>query len=159
MIRVVLTVLLAVALLAAISPAVERAGVSRGNAAAGAAADELASEARALLADSDAVARGVAGARRLVALELPEGGFASASLVTFRLERGATANRTAGARIVWRVAGGTRQVRRLPGVDIRPATGTGRAVTFETGGTHTLVMELVRRDGHRVLRVHRRGFK
>jgi hypothetical protein len=156
--RVLLAVALAVALLAVAVPAIEQAGVQRSDGTARAAADELASEMRALLADSDAVAADVAGARRVVELDLPERGFASAGLATFRVERARNLSRgTRGARIVWRVAGGTRHVRRIPDVGVR--TTTDRTVAFETGGTRTLVLELVRLHGRRVVRLHRRGFK
>lgn len=156
MLRVVFTVALLAAVVAVTLPAVDRAGVQRSDTAVRSTIDSLVETARMLAAGSDAVSAGEP-ARRVVTLDLPTDGFASAGLRRFVISRAAVdGNRTdrRATRFSWRVAGGARQVRLVDGLSLRPA---GGRLAVETGGRHRLRLELVRAGGQRVVRL--RTFK
>jgi hypothetical protein len=159
-VRVLFTVALAVAVAAVAFPAVEAVGVERADTRTGAAAERLVTAARSLAAGNDALPPERGPARDVVELDLPSGGVASASLVSLsvgppatdgsadRVERSVSG--TAATRITWRVAGGSRHVRQVAGLRIRPVSGE-RWTTG--GGRQRLVLRLVRRGGRRVVTV------
>ena len=136
MIRAVLAVLLTVALLAAVTPAVDEGRERRTAIHLDRAVDRIERAARSLHAHEDPTAPGVAGARRLVGVHLPE---RSWTAVGARLwidgERDL---------IGYRLDGGRTRRTRLPGVDLR--TPDGRVV-LDGGSRRRLELSLVRDDG------------
>lgn len=163
-IRVVFTLALATAVLFAVLPAVDAAGVQRSDTQVRSAVDRLVSEARDLLSGNDALPAERTAARRSVDLRLPTGGFAGASLRSLGIaapsavdERTGQSRESAATRFSWRVTGGTRHVVRADGVRLRPVRGDEFRVTG--GGTLRLALELVSREGARVVLVERRSFK
>jgi len=161
--RVVFTVALAVAVLAMVAPAVEHAGVQRSDTAVGATVERLDGAARELAASNPALPPGSDPARRTLAVEFPDGGFASAPVRNFtvgppsdgRANGDPTALGSDATRFTWRVAGGTRHTRTVDGIRIRPESVATTRVAG--GGTVHLVLELVSVDGERVVRVSRRN--
>jgi hypothetical protein len=135
-IRAVLAVLLTVALLAAVTPAVDEGRERRTAIHLDRAVDRIERAARSLHAHEDPTAPGVAGARRLVGVHLPE---RSWTAVGARLwidgERDL---------IGYRLDGGRTRRTRLPGVDLR--TPDGRVV-LDGGSRRRLELSLVRDDG------------
>ena len=136
MIRTVLAVLLTVALLAAVTPAVDEGREQRTAIHLDRAVDRIDRAARSLHAHEDPTAPGVAGARRLVSVRLPE---RSWTAVGARLwidgERDS---------VGYRLDGGRARRTRLPGVDLR--TPDGRVV-LDGGSRRHLELSLVRDDG------------
>ncbi len=158
--RVLFTVALTVAVAAVAFPAIDAVGVERSNTQTGGAVERLVTAARSLAAGNDALPPDQGPARRVVELDLPAGGAASAPLESLTVGRpakdengdGESGPTPAGAttRITWRVAGGNRHVRQVAGPRIRPDSGE----RFATGpGRQRLVLRLVRREGHRVVTV------
>jgi hypothetical protein len=171
-VRVAFTVALTVAVFAATVPAVELAGVQRSDAQARSAAEELVESARTLAAGNDAVPPGDDPARRVVTVDLPSDGFASAPLRSFEVgpppdpnsgsdghdsaegpRRGADpalgSDDPDATRIAWRVAGGDRYALLADGVRIRPAAED--ALRVAGGGRVTFSLRLVSRDGRPVV--------
>lgn len=165
--RVLFTVALTVVVLAVAMPAIEFVGVERSETTTRAAVDGLVDAARTMASANDALANEAAAARRTVAMDLPHGGFASAPLVSLeigppestpaRSESGRTrqgdGEPVATTRITWRVAGGSRHVRQVDGLRLRPVAGEEFAVRRATD--LRLVVTLVERDGLRVVTVAR----
>jgi len=150
--RVVFTVALAVAVLGVAAPAVEQAGVHRSDAQVRAAAEDLDGAARHLADSNPALPPDGDPARRTITVEFPDGGFASAPLHSFSV--GPPPNGSAATRITWRVDGGARHALHLDGIRIRPASGT----TFRVGGGEVAFsLELLARNGTRVVRIERQG--
>jgi hypothetical protein len=135
-IRTVLAVCLTVALLAAVTPAVDEGRERRTAIHLDRAVDRIDRAVRSLQAHEDPTAPGVAGARRIVGVRLPERSWTAVGarlwidgerdLIGYRLD-GRRAHRT-----------------RLPGVDLR--TPDGRVVV-EGGSRRRLELSLVRDDG------------
>ncbi|PSP48071.1 hypothetical protein BRC67_07555 [Halobacteriales archaeon QH_3_68_24] len=157
--RVLFTVALAVAVLAVASPAVDAVGVERADTRTGAAVDRLVEAGRALAAGNDALRPDHGPARRVLELDLPVGGVASAPLRSLTVgppestgERGVDARPTnAATRVAWRVQGGTERVRQVAGLRLRPVE--GERFELGRGGRQRLVLRLVERDGRRVVTV------
>ncbi|MFB6140297.1 MAG: hypothetical protein ABEJ26_07660 [Halosimplex sp.] len=161
MVRVAFTVALLVAVAGVVVPATEYAGVRRADAAVRDAVDRLVSEARALAAGSDSLGPDAAPARRVLALDLPTDGFASAGVERFAVGPPPNVTGThpppanpSATRFAWRVAGGTEHVVVVDGVRIRPAT--GRPLR-PSGGRTRLVLELVDGSDGPVVRLRREG--
>jgi hypothetical protein len=171
-VRVLFTVGLTVAVLAVALPAVDAAGVEQADTRTGAAVDRLVEAGRALAAGNDALRPDRGPARRVLELDLPVGGVASAPLRSLTVgppestgERGVDAagaetareretdarRSNAATRIAWRVEGGTERVRQVAGLRLRSAE--GERFELGRGGRQRLVLRLVERDGRRVVTV------
>lgn len=148
MLRVVLAVATALALLGVVLPAVDSVRRSHANAQAAQAANTVVEAARTLLARNDAVA-GSPGARRVLDVELPRSSWVSRGLASFSVARAGSS----ATRFAWRLRGGERRSRLV----VRPRLRPGSDLTVRTGGRIRLVLELVRREGHRVVRLRRPG--
>lgn len=136
MIRVVLAVLLTVALLAAVTPAIDEGRERRTAIHLDRAVDRIDRAARSLRAHEDPTAPGVAGARRLVSVRLPE---RSWTAVSARLWIDGEHDR-----IGYRLDGRRTRRMRLRGIDLR--TPDGRIVV-DGGSRRRLELSLVRDDG------------
>lgn len=158
--RVLFTVVLAVAVAAVAFPAIDAVGVERADTQTGGAVDRLVTAARSLAAGNDALPPELEPARTVVEVDLPNGGVASAPLESLAVgpprteaaesDSGGEASAAGATRITWRVNGGSRHVRQVAGLRIRPHSGD----RFTTGGgRQRLVLRLVRRDGRRVVTV------
>lgn len=165
MLRAVLGVAVAVALVAAAAPAVDDARKASSDRDARRQADAVADAVRALPRESDPVASGVPGARRVVALDLPERSPASAGstyLAVGGVPDGSVAEPPDGDVIVYRVDGGSRHVRSVP-VDVRVRNGNGRTadddIPLVLRDDATVVLRLVRSRGRPVVVASRREFK
>lgn len=166
MIRAVLAVAATAALLAASLPAVDDArrqhteGVTREE------AESLERAARSLVETED-VTRG-GDARRIVAVTLPERGWAHAGLEGLVVAGGenATGRRTAaggenaiggpdatGGRVAWTVSGGRRTTYRIEGIALR--TSSGEPVRLRGAGRRRLVLALGGTPRHPVVTVRR----
>jgi hypothetical protein len=158
-VRVLFTVALTVAIAAVAVSAIDAVGVERADTQTGGAVERLVTTARSLAAGNDALPPELEPARDVVELRLPNGGVASAPLESLtvgpprtdsRGGAGRSAATGASTRITWRVDGGSRHVRQVAGLRIRPDSGD----EFTTaGGRQRLVLRLVRRDGRRVVTV------
>lgn len=138
MIRAVLSVLVAVALLGASLPAVDDARVGRTETLVEADLRQLADEAAALAAESDAVETGP-GARRVVALRVPGRDLTTA---------GATVELRGKENVAVARIEGRERVRITLDVDLRTP---GGPVRLAEPGTHRVVLELRRVDGDPVV--------
>lgn len=146
MIRVAVSVLLAVALVAASLPAIDYAAAERSDAQVRAAIDDL-DAAAAELARTEEAAPGTAGARRVVAVDLPERGLAAAEVAHLTI---APTNRSYSYRVEGRSA---RTVRgRVP-----VYVADGRPLALREPGRHELVLRLVEVGGERRVVVERAG--
>lgn len=154
--RVLFTVALVVAVLAVALPAVEYVGVDRSVTETRDAVERLEGVARSLAAGNDALDPSTGPARRVVAVDLPGGGFASARLDRLTIgppER--SARSVAATRIAWRVEGGSRHVVQLDRIRLRGAD--GGEFDLGPGRGQRLVLRLVSRNGTRVVRVSRQS--
>lgn len=169
--RVLFTVALVVVIIGVTMPAVEYVGVDRSATETRDAVDELVEAARTLAAGNDALPNEAVAARRVVSLDVPEDGFASARLEFLSIgppESGAApTGRHAifaddspngdGTRITWRVDGGQQHVVQVDDLRMRPTD--GERFELHGGGSQRLVLRFLVRDGRRVVTVSRQRFK
>lgn len=138
MIRVVLVVALTVALAGVAFAAVDDGRVERTTARMDAAADRVSRAATLLVDRDDPTARGVAGARRVVTVDLPERSLAAAPVAAFAVN-GSDGTAEPGGWIRYRVEGGAPVRVRVP-VDVRTPDGP---VVLRGSGRRRLVLRLV----------------
>ncbi|MFB6304949.1 MAG: hypothetical protein ABEH47_07270 [Haloferacaceae archaeon] len=146
MIRVLLVAALTVALAGVAFAAVDDGRVERTATRLDAATDRLSRTAELLVDRDDPTARGVPGARRVVAVALPERSLASASVDTFAVN-GSDGAAGPGGWVRYRVRGARPTRVRVP-VDLRTP---GGPVVLRGSGRRRLVLRLVIGDPTGVL--------
>ena len=155
MLRVVVAAVLAVALLGVAQPAIEDA---RATAAERAVERELVGVERAVvdLQSEEAVPYGESGARRVVALDLPERSFASAG-IRYVAIGGVPGGDGRGNLLAYGVADRPPDASPLDAnLRVERSRDGGRRLVeeplvFRTGGRHRIALVPVRHDGHRVV--------
>lgn len=153
-VRPALTVIVAVAIVAAAAPTIQEARRSIAAEAGERAGERIRTAVASLLQRSDAVAPDVRGARRRVAVDVPEPGYGTAGLAYVAVgisPSGSVPDGPASDVVGYRVRGGTTHSVRLP-VDVRVAghpDADGNALVVRE--STRLVLRLVRRDGRRVV--------
>ena len=158
MLRAVVAVALAAALLGTTLPAVETAQRERTASHVAGEVDRLTSAVADLRARDGAVAE--RGARRVVAVRLPQRDWGHAGVEYFRLGGAPGSGRAARdeAAIAWRVSGGVERRRQVPDVPLGAvATPCDRPLVFREAGTHRIALSLVWRGGERRVLVRRVG--
>jgi len=158
MLRVVVAVVLGAALFATTLPAVETAKHQRTDAHLAGEVDRLTAAVADLRAREQATAG--SGARRVVTVRVPHRDWTDA-----RVSYVAIGGRPEAARgernettVAWRIEGGPRRTRHVPGIRVDAVGTTGdRPLVLREPGTHRIAVELVWRAGERRLLVSRVG--
>lgn len=148
-VRTVLAVVLAAALVGASLPAIDDARRDHADAAVRDDIDRFERAANGLLATDDPVDV-QRGARRVVTLRLPARSWRDVGVEAVAFE---SAEDGRGARVTWRLRGGLRHVRRLPGVPLRTAGES--PLVAEAAGRNRLILSLDGSPGEPVVTVRR----
>ncbi|SNZ12970.1 hypothetical protein SAMN06269185_1999 [Natronoarchaeum philippinense] len=143
--RTLLATLLSAALAAAATPGIDRARVRRANGGIETAVDRLEAAARSVAAD-EAVPEGRPGARRVVEIELPGGGWDEAEIDAARLD--ARSERT--LLFSYRIGGGKRRVRRIS-TPVAITTDGDTPVELDGAGPHEIALSLHEDERRRIV--------
>lgn len=156
MLRVVVAVALATALLSVTVPALDVAKRDRGSTQIERSVERLTAAVADLRDREAAVPAGEAGARRVVTVRLPARTWSTAG-VEYLAIGGRPDGSSGHAAAAWRVAGGHERARQVSGVRVEGdgARSPEGVLVVERPGTHRLELELVERDGRRIVVVRR----